>query len=446
MNDVVCWSPETARESRPWRRAVALALLLGAGFLVIAGEGEPEEPAAVSGSESLAQLVALLPEVNPQIRSAIRNASALQQRLPQVRALPDPQLTYGFWPRQDKMADDPPNHRLGVMQMFPGPGKRDLQAQMVNAEVEAALRRVEMTRLQVTFDVRKTYYEACVLERTIAIAKENLDLVRQFEVIARSRFRTGQSLMDVLKAQVEIGKIENDLRSMEAMRAPLRGALNALLNRPMDAVLSLPADLPPEALAPVAAADLAAAQELQANPELAEQAAMVRGAAVGVRMARRERVPDVTLGLEYEADRPWTLHPEGSDMIFASVSVNLPVWATKNRARILEAAERSAVARESRTAVANRLQADWQMVLYRLQDADRRMRLYSEELLPRARQSVEVSRQAYEVGKAGFTDLVDAERVSLDLQMLYEQARRDRAVALAEAEMVAGSHIGPASP
>jgi outer membrane protein TolC len=163
-------------------------------------------------------------------------------------------------------------------------------------------------------------------------------------------------------------------------------------------------------------------------------------------MARRERIPDFTLGLEYEADRPWALSTEDSDMVFASVSLNLPIWRSLNQARIAEAAARASAAREARDGRENRLQAEWQMMAYRLRDAERRVALYSQELLPRARQSVAVARQAYEVGKAGFTDLIDTQRLALDMQMMYEQARRDRAVALAEAEMVAGGRVRRTAP
>ena len=426
------------------------ALRCSAGLLAVvvtvaALAQEPSTP-PITGTETLEQLLARLPEANPDIRARRHEVEAARQRLPQAWALPEPTLTYGFWPRQDDMAADPPDHRIGVMQGLPGPGKRALRADRVDAEIAAAQHRLDRTTLEVSSDFRTTYYEACILERTIAITRENLALVTQFEALARSRFRTGEALADVLKAQVEMGRIENEALSMEALREPLRAALNALLGRPADAALAVPSDLPGGALAAVAPGAFLAAASLEANPELDEWAAQVRGAEVGVRQARRERVPDVTLGLEYESDRPWSPNAEGSDMVFASISVTLPIWSRLNRSRIAEAAAQAAALREARQGRANRLQAEWQRAVYRLRDAERRMALYEGQLLPRARQSVEVSRQAYEVGKADFTALIDAQRMALDLQTVYEQARLDRAQALAEAERLAGRRLVQEGP
>ena len=133
-------------------------------------------------------------------------------------------------------------------------------------------------------------------------------------------------------------------------------------------------------------------------------------------------------------------------MVFASISVTLPIWSRLNRSRIAEAAAQDAAAREARQGRANRLQAEWQRAVYRLRDAERRMALYEGQLLPRARQSVEVSRQAYEVGKADFTALIDAQRMALELQKVYEQARGDRALALAEVERLAGRRLVQEGP
>lgn len=50
------------------------------------------------------------------------------------------------------------------------------------------------------------------------------------------------------------------------------------------------------------------------------------------------------------------------------------------------------------------------------------------------------------MGKADFTALIDAQRMALDLQTVYEQARLDRAQALAEAERLAGRRLVQEGP
>ena len=60
-----------------------------------------------------------------------------------------------------------------------------------------------------------------------------------------------------------------------------------------------------------------------------------------------------------------------------------------------------------------------------LKDANRRIKLYGEELLGLAEQAVENTRNSYENGRTGILEVIDSERSLLDLQMLYWRAASD---------------------
>jgi outer membrane protein TolC len=60
-----------------------------------------------------------------------------------------------------------------------------------------------------------------------------------------------------------------------------------------------------------------------------------------------------------------------------------------------------------------------------LEDANRRLELYGEELLDLAEQAVENSRTSYESGRTGILEVIDSERSLLDLQLLYWRAASD---------------------
>ena len=72
-------------------------------------------------------------------------------------------------------------------------------------------------------------------------------------------------------------------------------------------------------------------------------------------------------------------------------------------------------------------------------ETSRNVALIENELIPKARQSVETVRAGYRTGKMDFSAMTDAERMLLDLQLEAVQARTDREMALAELSlMVAG--------
>jgi outer membrane protein TolC len=73
----------------------------------------------------------------------------------------------------------------------------------------------------------------------------------------------------------------------------------------------------------------------------------------------------------------------------------------------------------------NELKADLRSSLALLDDANRRLRLYGDELLALAEQAVENSRTSYEGGRTGILEVIDSERSLLELQLLYWRAAAD---------------------
>ena len=81
------------------------------------------------------------------------------------------------------------------------------------------------------------------------------------------------------------------------------------------------------------------------------------------------------------------------------------------------------------------------MVVYRFRDAGRKIRLYRDTLLPKARQSYKAAEAAYRAGNVDFTDLIDAQRVLREVELGYERALADRGRELGRLEMLVGRGI-----
>ena len=72
-------------------------------------------------------------------------------------------------------------------------------------------------------------------------------------------------------------------------------------------------------------------------------------------------------------------------------------------------------------------------------ETSRNLALIEDELVPKARQSLEIVRAGYRAGTMDFSSLTDAERMLLDLKLDAAEARTEREIALAELSiMVAG--------
>jgi outer membrane protein TolC len=122
-------------------------------------------------------------------------------------------------------------------------------------------------------------------------------------------------------------------------------------------------------------------------------------------------------------------------------AISIPIWWDKYAAGVREARLRHAAADLEAKDKANLLSADLKMALYRLRDANRRVNLYRQVLVPRAQQSLRAVESAYRTGGAAFNDMIDLQRMLLEFQLAGERALVDQAQRLAEVEMLVGREI-----
>ncbi len=387
---------------------------------------------------------------NPGLRAAFGNWRAAMERVPQVTSLPDPKFSYSYYIREVETRVGPQQQKFGLSQTFPWFGKLRLRGDMAAKAADAAWDQFQSRKLALIFRVKSTWYDCFYLKRSIEVTRDNFELLKMFENVARERYRGGKSLTAVMQAQVELGKLEDRLRSLEELRPALTARLNAALGRAADAPIPWPEDIP-EPAAAWSFAEFRSAIE-KSNPELRRLLALAEREGIAADLAAKDRFPDVTFGIT-TIDTGDALNPStggsGRDPIMATVTINLPIWRAKYRAERREALVRSRSLRETRKDRLHVLAADARLAFYRLEDAARKIGLYRDTLIPKAKQSLGVAQQAFQAGKADFLVLIDAERALLEFELAYEQARVERAKRFAELEKLAGAPVldlRPAGP
>jgi outer membrane protein TolC len=387
---------------------------------------------------------------NPGLEAAWHRWKAALEKVPQARSLPDPRFTYSYYIQHVETRVGPQRHALAVAQMFPWFGKLMLRGGVAWEGAEAERRRFEAAQLKLDHTVAEAYYERYYLGKAIQIVEENLELVKYLEGVARARYRAAAARHpDVIRAQVELGKLEDRLRTLKELDGPLSARLNAALGQPVLTPLPFPKT------APVAAVDVGDERLLDwleaSSPELSALDHETKRAEKAVSLARQEYVPDVTLGLTWiETGR--ALNPatpdSGKDPVIAMLSVNVPIWLQRIGAGVREAKRRLRSAQQMRWDRGNTLGAQVKMACFRFRDAERKMALYGDTLVPKARESLAATDKAYQAGDATFLDLVDAERVLLEFMLMRERSVADYNQRLAELEMLVGRPLprrnGPA--
>jgi outer membrane protein TolC len=381
---------------------------------------------------------------NPGLKAAFLRWQAALEKIPQVTALPDPRFSYGYYIQSVETRVGPQNNRFGLVQTFPWFGKLELQGGAAAEAAQSEKERYEAAKLKLFYQVKEAYYEYYYLARSILVAEENLGLMQQLESVARAQYAAGFTpYSNVVRAQVELGKIEDRVQTMKELREPIAARLNAALNRPADAFLPWPKSVKEETVSVDQERLLAWLKEN--NPDLKAVSFMAEREKTNIALARKNFYPDITLGMEAvdtgEALNPAATPDSGKDPIVASISINLPIWWGKYRAGEREALARYEAFMDERSDQENRLAADLKLAVYKYRDAERKVNLYRDTLVPKAIQSLEVSMQTFQTGLGNFLDLIDSIRTLLEFQLAFERAFADRAQRLAEIEMIVAKEL-----
>ncbi len=389
--------------------------------------GDEEALPASLSEASLEAYTRLALQNNAGLRAAFEQWLAALERVPQATALPDPQFTYTNFIEEVQTRTGPQNNRFQLSQKFPWIGTLKGRGNVATEHAEAQWWLVEKRALALTRDVKDAYFEYAYLAQALRIVEENLSLLKGLEPVVQRRVQTGASQGELLRLQVEIGKVENEFDSLGDRRPSVNAGLNALLNRRSDSLLPWP-ETPETEVAQYAVADLKKRLQ-EANPELKSLHYRIREAEERRTLARLSGYPDITVGLAYidtgGAVTSMIPSDSGDDPFSVSIGFSLPIWRHKYDA--LKRQERAAMNSAQALSVQREhdLIAQLELTLYKYDDAVRQISLYRDTLIPRARQALEVTEISYESGRAALIDVIDSQRELLFFEKSYWRAVSD---------------------
>ena len=391
------------------------------------------------GVVTLDELLKTARDRNPGLQAAMQAAEAAKSMISPARALPDPTFTFqhmGDLVPPELQDGDPSSARtFGITQEFPFPGKRGLQGEI--ASVDADIREIDHLRLSLKLaaDIKQAYYDLAYIHRSIDTVQRNQDLLRNFVAIAQTRYQVGQGVQqDVIKAQVEVLKLRDQLIRLDRERKIIEARLNELLYLPVDAPVGVPAGFEKAELTHSLPQliDLAKAN----SPTLRSRSRGVDREVYGVELARKEFYPDFALGFTYfeRGDIP--------EMYGLMLSIELPVYSRKKQGPELRAALSGLKGAKYMLAEAE------SGIYFQIREAyvtavtsEERVNLYDSAILPQARLSLESAVAGYKVGNVDFLTLVDNVITLLDYELNYHEAISEFQKALARIEPIVGREL-----
>jgi outer membrane protein TolC len=385
-------------------------------------------------------------ERNSGLQESLARYRAALQKIPQVAALPDPMLGFTQFIRSVETRVGPQLNTLMVSQRFPWFGKLDLQGKLASKAAAAQHYAYQAQKREIIAQVKRAFYEISYMDQAIEINRQEESLLEHYEELARIRYASGQGLQHaVIKIQAEISKLMNRMESLNQRRNSLEATLNLLMDRPPEQPVPNIEQVP----LPRVSLNLQELYDLaeRNRQELKVAMARIERSEQAIELAKKKFWPDVTVGAGMvnvggRDDPVGRLMPppdNGKNAYNFSVTINIPIQREKYHAGLLEATETLIAHRENYVTVQNGMKFSIRDQVIRLEALREQMDLFESVLIVQAEEALRSSESAYETGQLGALELLDSERVQLEVRLIYVRYYADYLRALAILEQAIGT-------
>lgn len=378
-----------------------------------------------SGQEQLQDYLQKAAENNPGLKAKFNNYMAALELAPQVKALPDPQIAFGYFISPVETRVGPQEFKISASQMFPWFGtlkaKENVAIQSAKAEYEV----FQEAKSKLFNELRTTYFNIYFNQRAIEITRENLTILNTFKRLANIKIEAGiVSPVDEYRIEMEIGDLENQLALLIDKQIVLERMFNNLLNVESELLVQTPDVLWTNDIA------LEKEQVLDSiksnNHQLLILSFQQDALSYRKELAGKLGKPDFSVGLEYAFIGKGSNNLAGTDaFVFPMVGISIPLYRNKYKAMVNEVVYLQESKDFEKIDKINLLETVLENAWKDYKDAKRRISLYDSQL-QLAGQSVKLLETEYATGNKNFEEILRMERKLLKYGLELEMARSDK--------------------
>jgi cobalt-zinc-cadmium efflux system outer membrane protein len=322
---------------------------------------------------------------------------------------------------------------VGFTWTNPRGGKRPAAIAGAMADADGARATRTATRRQLAFDVQSAFIATLRDAAALDFAKQDRAGIEEARQLEEIRYQDGKiAYNDVLKLRLQVGAADDTVAQAEltlegdrAELARLVGADRLAPDFTLVGQLATPTDVP----------DLTAEQLLEhALSRRGDYHAMLAGersASSSLTAARRTPIPDIAVLLDYDQV------PDSAGQFDLQLSVSIPLF-DRNHGAIRQASASARKAHLASESLRAQIAADAQTAVSAWKASRARLDVYDQEMSADAKESLEISRHAYEQGRGSLLDYLDAEASYRAVETAYLAAVGDAMVAAARLSFVVG--------
>lgn len=361
---------------------------------------------------------------NPEIQAFRANYEAMLSRTSPFRNLMDPVASTEVSSNDMKM--------YSISQNIPFPTKLISESNFQRAEAEVYKNIFLQKEQEILNMVKKSYAQLFFLHKKYSTINESRSFYNQLFRIASQNYSIGKaSQSDMLKAQVELSKTENDLLKIKDDINIEETRLNMLLNREINSPFGIPQEINLSATY----LTLDSLFELtRKNTPTLKTAFWARERAKRMKsLANQSYLPDFSLKFSQEEMSGGMTNQK----YMVGLSIPIYFWGKQNE-KVKEAQANIKLAEAHFKAVENKILLGTKEAKINVDNFNRTKSLYENTIIPQAKASLNSALSAYEANRIDFLSLLDSERTLISFELEYYKAISDLHKAIADLENAVG--------
>ena len=384
---------------------------------------------AVSAQDDLNRYLEIAAENNPALKAKFSEYMAALEIAPQVKALPDPKLAFGYFIQPVETRVGPQQFKFSASQMFPWFGTLKAKENAAIQSAKAKYELFEESKSELYNQVKSTYFNLYFNKKAVGITIDNIEILNTFRQLAVIKVEAGVvSPVDEYRLEMEINDLENQLALLRDKQAVLEVAFNNLLNVDANSLIDTPENIWMDDLTLMKEAALDSIKSF--NHQLLSIELQQTVLQYKKELAERQGNPDFTVGLDYTVIGKGENNMAGTDaFVFPTVGITIPLYRSKYKAMVQEVAYLESAKAFEQVHKVNMLETLFENGWKDYQDASRRIDLYVEQL-ELAGKSMNLLETEYATGSKNFEEVLRMERKFLKYNLELEKAKADKQAAI----------------
>lgn len=368
---------------------------------------------------------------NPGLLSQYKDFEAALQKVPQVKALPDPNLSFGYFISPVETRVGPQKARFSLTQMFPWFGTLKAQGDAAALMAEAKYQSFLDARNKLYYEVSAAYFPLYELKEWVRIEEDNIAILESYKTVSNTKFKNGLgSLVDVLRVDVLLKEARTNLGVLKNKETPLLASFNKLLDRKEDEQIIVPETLGVNVL-PI---DYVKDSLVVDHPLLNSLELKVKAAAASERAALKQGLPKVGVGLDYvmvDKRTDMVVPDNGKDVLMPMVTLSLPLFRGKYRAAEKEAQLMQESYALQKKEITNTLKTNYEMAVFDIKQQTDLISLFDEQIME-SEQALNLLFTAYGNSGKDFEEVLRMQQQLLKYTKLKISALTQYEIALAK--------------